>query len=503
MKKLVSVLALAAVLGAAVCGIAPANAAVKDEVIAVLRAEPSNIDPHGNSELAAMSVQVQVFETLVKKDAKGNIVPCLAKSWEKINDKTMRFKLRDDVYFHNGDKLTAEDVAFTIQRATKKPMSASIFAAFDGEKTRAVDATTVDIATKKPFAALFNYLTSTRGGIISKRAVTEMGDAKFGRAPVGTGPFTCAGGNWVTGTSITLKRNDKYWGKKPQYKTLTFKFITETANRALEIESGNADIVYDPDTNDLERLKTVKGIKVLTGNSYGFSYIIISLDDKGLADIRLRQALSLALDTTEIVKSVYGAYGTPAESVVPRTIFAYSSQGKHEYNIEKAKKLMAEAGHPNGMEVSLHLPSSKEQQDIGIIAQNMWKKIGVTAKISTMSMSELIASGHRGQNQIAIYAATYSTGDPGHALASFDTRNASEMHPNDKNIDAMLDQGNAAYDPKERAAVYAKIQDYIYHKYFMIPIGNKTVNYLITNQVQGFTADPGNIPVLADVVVSE
>ena len=100
------------------------NAAVKDEVTVVLKGEPSNIDPHGNTELVAMTTQVQIFETLVKKDEEGNIVPGLAESWEQVDDKTIRFKLRDNVYFHNGEKMTADDVVYTIQRATKKPSSA-------------------------------------------------------------------------------------------------------------------------------------------------------------------------------------------------------------------------------------------------------------------------------------------------------------------------------------------------------------------------------------------
>ena len=160
------------------CGTKPSSSdsssgngsSVKDEVVAVLKAEPSNIDPHGNTELVAMTTQVQIFETLVKKNENGEIVPCLAKSWEQVDDKTVRFHLRDDVTFHNGDKLTADDVVFTIQRATEKPSSAAIFSAFDATNTKVVDDLTVDVATKQPFAAIFNYLTSTRGGIVSAQS---------------------------------------------------------------------------------------------------------------------------------------------------------------------------------------------------------------------------------------------------------------------------------------------------------------------------------------------
>lgn len=477
------------------------NAAVKDTVTAVLKGEPSNVDPHGNTELVAMTTQVQIFETLVKKDENGEIVPCLAESWEQIDDKTIRFKLRENVKFHNGETLSADDVVYTIQRATEKPSSASIFSAFDAENTKKVDDLTVDVATKEPFAAVFNYLTSTRGGIISKKAIEEMGDDAFGRNPVGTGPFKFD--SWVSGTDITLKRFDEYWGEKPAYNTLVLKFITETANRALEIEAGNADIVLDPATDDLERLADTEGLQVVTGDSYGMSYIAFSQDDEVVGDARIREALSLALDLDIMVESVYGEYATVAESVMPATILYYKSQGEHEYNVEKAKELLAEAGYPNGVEVTLNLPSGSEQQNIGVIAQNMWKEIGVTANISTASTSEVIASGRRGDNQIVVMSASYSTGDPGHALADFDTRSDGFFRPQDKKADELLDKGAAAYDPAERQAIYEELQDYLYHQYYMIGVGNKTVNYVITDKVQNFYCDPGDIPSFAGVVVTE
>lgn len=480
---------------------AATDASVKDTVTVVLKGEPSNVDPHGNTELVAMTTQVQIFETLVKKDENGEIVPGLAESWEQIDDRTIRFKLRENVKFHNGETLSADDVVYTIQRATEKPSSASIFAAFDAENTKKVDDLTVDVATKEPFAAVFNYLTSTRGGIVCKKAVEEMGDDAFGRNPVGTGPFKFD--NWVSGTDITLKRFDEYWGEKPAYSTLVLKFITETANRALEIEAGNADIVLDPATDDLERLAETDGLQVVTGDSYGMSYIAFSQDDEVVGDERVREALSLALDLDIMVESVYGNYATVAESVMPATILYSKSQGAHEYNVEKAKELLAEAGYPNGLEVTLNLPSGSEQQNIGVIAQNMWKEIGVTANISTASTSEVIASGRRGDNQIVVMAASYSTGDPGHALADFDTRSDGFFRPQDKKVDELLDKGAAAYDPTERQAIYEELQDYLYHQYYMIGVANKTVNYVITNNVHNFYCDPGDIPSFAGVVVTE
>ena len=506
MKKWTRILSLVLVafMLAGVCTFASAEGTIKDEVVVVLKGEPSNIDPHNNSELVAMTTQIQIYDTLVTKDHDGNIIPCLAESWEVIDDHTVRFHLRNDVYFHNGDKLTAEDVAFSIARATVKPTSAAHFAAFDGENCKAIDELTVDIATKYPYAAMYNYLASTRGQILCKRAMEEMGEDAYGRNPIGTGAFVFD--NWVTGTSITLKRNENYWGKKPAYSTLTLKFITEVANRSLEIEAGNADIGLDPDANDLNRLKTVEGIQVVSDASYGYSYIAFTMTDPIVgsdADPRIRQALSMALDLDTLVYATYGDYAKPCESVLPINVFSWKSQGKHVYDVEGAKKLLADAGYPNGLDLRLNLSDSNEHQMIGIIAQNMWKEIGVNAAITTTSLNEMLASGRRGENQIAVTAANFTTGDPGHALADFDPTSDGWFRPNDAKIKEYLNAGAAEFDVEKRAAIYQEAQEYIYNKYYIIPVADKNVNYLITDKVENFWCNPGNTPSFVDVIVYE
>jgi peptide/nickel transport system substrate-binding protein len=486
-------------------GIAPmafSAQAIKDNVIVVLKGEPSNVDPHGNTELVAFTTQTQIFDTLLKKNEKGEIIPWLAKKWEIIDNKTVRFFIRDDVTFHNGEKLTAEDVRFSIERATKMPSSAAVFKSFDGEKTATVDDYTVDIVTKGPFAGIFNYLCSTRGGIVSKKAVQSMGDAEFGRSPIGSGPFKFD--NWRTGTDITLVRNDAFWGNKPKYGTITLKFITETANRAIEIESGGADIAFDIDPADVARLSENEDLSVVTGPSYGLSYIVFSMSDPILGhNKKLREALSLALDKNSIVDVVYGNLGKPSTSVIPGTVFSHKSQGNHEYNVEKATALLKEIGYEDGLAVDLCAPNTKEFTDIAEIVQNMWSKIKVTANIKTSAMAEFLAAGRRGENQIGICGANYTTGDPGHALADFDTRSDGFFRPDDKKIDEYLDKGASIYDETERAAVYQEAQSYIYGQYYMIPIADRMVTYVTTQKVENFYCDPGNCPYLAEIVVYE
>lgn len=473
---------------------------LKDELVVVLKGEPSNIDPHGNGELVAFTVQTAVYDTLVTKDAEGNIIPALATDWEEVNEKTIRFHLREDVTFHNGDPLTADDVAYSIKRATEKPSSAGIFSAFDGENVKVVDTHTVDIAGKAPFAGMLNYLCSTRGQIICKAYVEDVGDNEAGRAPIGTGPFVFK--NWETGTSITVERNENYWGETSAYKTLTFKFITEAATRAIEIESGNADIILDPSTADLPRLSSDDSLNVITDASYGISYVAFNIENEALSDIRVRQALSLAVDTSAVVEAVYGEYATAAESVIPSTVFSYASQGAHEYDPEKAKELLKEAGYES-LTLSFGVPDGTEYRDIAEAVQYMWSLVGVNAEITIASMSEAIAAGRRGEYDVAVSAANFTTGDPGHALADFDSRAGSWLHPVDSSIDPLLDEGMCTYESSARAAIYEDLQKYITEQYYMIPCGNKTVSYVTTKSVENFTFSPSNTPNFVSVLPYE
>jgi peptide/nickel transport system substrate-binding protein len=510
------ILALCAALTLSACGGAGSSAApavsaqetssqapaapAKEKLAVAIRAEPSTLDPHNSTALANFAVQRVVYDTLVAQDSQGKIVPCLAESWEVLDDLTVRFHLRDNVYFSNGDKLTAEDVRYSLQRSTVERGSASMFSAFDGEKTAVVDALTVDVKVKYPFAAIYNYLSSARGDILCKRAVEEMGAEAYARNPVGTGSFILK--EWVTGDSLHLVRNDNYWGDKPVYGELVFRVITEPANRAIELETGGVDIIYDVAASDAARLAGNPKVKVAQGPGYKFSYMTMNMSMAPYDDIRVREALTVSLDMEAIVDSVYKGSAKLADSLMAPTVFGYKKVGPYAYNPDKAKTLLAEAGYSGGLKVVLITNEDRNFMDVAEIAQNMWKSVGVETEIKIVEQATLLSMAAEGTVPIGITSSTPTTGDPDHALMPWPSTYKSFLRINNPKIDEYLNAGKSTYDPAAREKVYHEALAYMWTQYNMIPICFTDSVYATAANVENFECHPGNTPDLARVTFS-
>jgi peptide/nickel transport system substrate-binding protein len=473
---------------------------IKDSVVVVLRGEPSTLDPHNTSEMVAFTTQLQIFDTLVKKDLKGNPIPWLATKWEKIDNVTTRFYLRE-AYFHNGDRVTAEDVRFSIERATEMPTSRSMMDGFDGKKTKVVNDTTVDIVTKGPFAAILTYLSNSRACIVSRKAVEQMGKEGFGRNPIGSGAFKFS--NWRTGTDVTLVRNDKFWGEKPKFSKMTLRFIPETASRAVELETGAADIVFDPGASDLERMKNDRRFVIHSTPGYSQMQILFNLSDKILKDIRVRKALAHALDVKSITQVVYGRYGLPAEGIFADALAHYHKIGAVEFNPEKAKGFLKEAGYGNGLRLTMSINNLQESNDIAELAQNMWAAIGVKVDIKTSAQQDWLAAARRGETQVMASAGTYTSGDPGQAAKMFDPAGDRMIQPTDPKPAEMMEKAMLTFDFAQRDKLYKEVQTYIYNNYYLVPVSTKLMVYLSSSKVENFPCEPGGTPYLGNIVVYE
>ncbi|MBF4692192.1 ABC transporter substrate-binding protein [Fusibacter ferrireducens] len=474
--------------------------ATRDTIVVALPKEPPTLDPHNEQSTVARTVEKVVYDRLVER-TNGEIKPMLAKSWEILDDLTIRFHLRDDVYFHNGEKMTAEDVRYTIERAESMPASAYFFSSFDGKGTKVVDEYTIDIKLHNAFAPALNYLASSRGNIVCKKAVEEMGADAYGRAPIGTGPLKFS--KWVSGDRIELVQNEAYWGNQTAYKKLVFRTIIDASSRAVELETGGIDISLDISPEDMGRLSENPDTRIVEGPGYAMNYFMInSLNFDTLADVKVREALAMALNTKQIVDAVFKGTARASDSVYPNTVDGYTQIGPMEYNPEKAKKMLVEAGWD--FDTVLDIASASDEKalmDICEIAQNMWAEIGVKSKITSYETATLMDQQIAGKTLLSIAPDNPATGDPDHAVMSW--YQAGLGLQDSQPIWDLIKEGRATYDKTARAAVYAKLQKLLWDSHGTIPVADLNVLYGTRSDIENMDVDPGKIPNLAYITISQ
>jgi peptide/nickel transport system substrate-binding protein len=401
MKSLCKTLALAALAA----GLWLSSAAQARDLVIALRSEPSSMDPQFHSLTPNTQLSETLFDPLVRTDAVAKPVPSLAESWTVDGD-TWTFNLRKGVKFSDGSPFTAKDVIFTYDRVPKVPNSPSSYALYLSsiDRVEAVDDHTLKIVTKGPSPVLLPNLSMVP--IMSSQAAA--GPAPEGKTTVelnrgdglvGTGPYKFV--SWKRGAEIVFERNPHYWGEAPAWDRVIYRPISNPAARVAALLAGDVDLIEDPPTDDLPKLKENKALHVQETPSVRIIYIALMQGDEvppgmsgtngknPLQDRRVREALSLAIDRQSIVDRVMGGSAMAAANLLAYPGFGASE--KHAKasgpDVERAKKLLAEAGYPDGFTMSLGSPAGRYTNDqrIAQVVAAMWARIGVKANVETMA----------------------------------------------------------------------------------------------------------------------
>ena len=319
--------------------------------------EPGKLDPQNDSLLVAKMTNKQIYDTLfVVDDSMMEIKANLATEWNWVDDLTLDVTIRDDVVFHNGEKLTAHDVAYTLERCAVGNATATLFSSFDVENTVVTDDTHITIKMKQPYASALNVLANAISGIVCKSYAESVDETTFGREPIGTGAFKFV--EWVSGDHITLTRNDAYWGHKPAYTTLNLRIINDNSARAIELETGGIDLTDSLTiTTDIARFEEDPTIDVYKIPSTKVVYLAFNEQHPILGNETVRRAIAHAIDADSVRKAAYGDGAILATSSIPSTVYGYKNVGGYEYNVELAKQLLAEAGYADGFSFNTVCPS--------------------------------------------------------------------------------------------------------------------------------------------------
>ena len=426
--------AVAIAIASALTVAAPATA---QELKIAVAADITSMDPHFFNLFPNNNMAEHIFDKLVQMSPDSQMIPGIATSWKPLDDKTWEFKLRKGIKFHDGSELTAEDVAFSIDRVALIPNSPGPFVAYTkvivGKEI--VDPYTIRFKTAAPHPLMPNDLSTIY--IVSKKVATGATTEDFnsGKATIGSGRYKLV--RYVNGDKVELVRNDAYWGEKPGYEKVTFRIIKDGASRMAALLSGDVDAIEQPPTADIARLKTDPKFTLTSKISHRVIYFNFDhlsrvspfvfakdgrpLDKNPLQDVRVRRAISKAINRPAIAERVMEGQAIPSGQLVSEKFFGHNPALKAEvYDVEGAKKLLAEAGYPNGFNITIHGPSGRYVNDEKIVqaVAQMLSRVGITAKVETAPMGPY--SGRAAKQEFSFHMVGWgaSTGEASSPLRS-------------------------------------------------------------------------------------
>ena len=384
---------LAFLVGFFLAGLAPAWAA--QTLVHGAASEPRALDPYFHSETPTNSMNSNLFDGLLAFDSELNVVPALAEKWENPDNLTWIFHLRKDVKFHDGTPFTADDVKFSIERCQNWEKSGFKSTVNSVASVEVLDPYTVKITTNGPFGILHRKLAQVM--IMSKAFCENQSDEYLADHPNGTGPYKLK--EWVKGDHLTLEANAAYFDGVPAIKEVVLRPMTNDATRTAALLSGEVHVIDDVPVQDVNRIKADKQVAVVERPGLRLIYLQMDQDRadspkaKGpdgknpLLNPKVRKAIYLGIDEDAIVKHVMNGFAFPAGQFYPQAVFGYDpSITRPAYAPDKAKALLAEAGYPDGFEITIDSPNDRYINDEKIaqaVAANL-ARLGIKITVNAM-----------------------------------------------------------------------------------------------------------------------
>lgn len=447
-----------------------------------------SFDIHDHNNTSTEAVHVNMFNYLVKKDREQKVQPDLATSWEIVNDKTWRFKLREGVTFHNGDPFTAEDVKFTLERIAKDQKLLEHGNYKQIKEVKVIDPHTVEIITHESEPVLLNRLSRLGSGMLPSKYIKEKGWDEFLKNPVGTGPYKFQ--EWQRDDRLTLVKYDQYFGDKAKWDKLVFRAIPEDATRVAELLTGGVDIAVNIPPSDLERIESNEGTHTATGPTQRVMQLTLRTTPGTVTENpKVREAIDLAIDEKAIVDSILAGGGTPTRTRVTPGNFGANPDfyDKSLYDPERAKQLLAEAGYPNGLDISFNSTSGRylKDKETAELIQAMLAEVGIRAKLQPMEWSkfnETYKAKKFGEMFMIAYA--NSMFDASLAFDRLTTERAKgESDYSNPEVDKLLKDAEKNMNLETREQQYKKVQEIVVEERPHIYMYQMNANYGVSDKI--------------------
>ena len=472
---------------------AQAEAVKKDNVTVVEKSDLATLDPMSATDRRIPIYQL--YDTLVRDDENkaGEVIPWLAESWEISGDgKEVVFTIRDGVKFHNGDTLTAEDVAFSINTSIASPYTQQMTSSM--ESAEVVDKNKVKVKLKYAYGPILGCFTCPETSILNKKAY-EADKEGFSRNPVGTGAYRLK--EWVKGDKIVLEAFPDYFKGKAAINTVTYKVIGDASTALVALEKGEVDVVVNPDQSARASIIANKDLAFYECDANAIQLVSFNNSKGVFSNKKLREAVSYAIDKEAIIMGAKEGVATSVDAPILPNYAGYPDNFKgNPYDVEKAKQLVAEAGYPNGLKVKMKTIDSEIYIKPTEIIQEQLRKIGIDVEIEIMArgkwMEDVVTNADYDITFWAIVApvsdADFCMYSQFHSSKTGGNGNFAECKIPE--LDELLEQGRQSQDPKERVEIYRKACNIIKEESVLVPILLGKRQYATNKDLLGVKINP-------------
>ena len=466
--------------------------------------EAATMDPHLSGSKVDRQIYHNVYEPLVVLDAKLGIRPGLAESWQQPDPKTLVFKLRRGVKFHDGTDFNAEAARFNFVRMKTEPKSVRKGELANVDSVDVVDAYTIKLNLKRPDAALMATLTDRAGMMISPKVVQERGpELERNARGAGTGPFVFA--EWVKDDHLLLKRNDGYWNKGagPYLDQIRYRPIPDDVVKLQSLQSGEIDVMDYVQPRDVAAVKADRNVVVLDVPSLASFAYQLNHTKPPFNNKALRQAVAYAMDTEQIVKGVWLNVGVPSNGPVPPTSWAYDSTIKPiRRDLARAKAKLAEGGQPNGFAFTVttaNIPINVQEVEV---MQAQLSEAGITMKIKLVDASTQLADGNAKNFEMISYQWSGRPDPDGNTFQFYKTSPGTSLNwsgISNPQIDALLDRSRELQSQAERKKVFSDLTKILLDELPMLFIVHPIEPKAFSPRVQNYPPIPDGMMRFRDV----
>lgn len=518
----------------------------KNDLVVSYRDDLVSLDPHGSNDSYSNRVRHNIYEGLVKQDEDLEPEALLANDWEQVDETTWQFDLEEDVTFHDGSEFNAEVVEANFERILDETVAsprANIYEMV--EDIEVIDEHTIEFTTAYPFSPFLNYLTHGAGGIMSKELIdrdyqnaleesgmdisTEEyytlrneGGPEYEEAASQIGEHVGeiietepSGTNYLQfserspGEYTELARFDNYWKEPTSLDTVTFKMIAEAGSLIADLEAGQSHMIGYSETSQVERIENNPDVYSQDVPTLFTEFVGFNTEKEPLNDKRVRQAIAHMFDKEDIIDGVFGGNGDVVTGALNQQIPGYNDDVDDlEYNPEKAKELLEEAGYEDGFELTYVTNDNPERIDLGVYLQERLKDINIDLEVEQMEWGSYLSHADSGEHDLFVLGWPNPTADPDQSIwplyhSSMHGTQGNRTFYDNEEVDQLLEEARQESDTETRGELYTEVQEILNEEVPAVHYRDGLSYNAILNSVEGIEFDAHNNPDFRNAVIDQ